>query len=90
MGDSWRHAHPSPGVRDEGAGTAAGPTCSQGPLEPGWPCDTSTAPYLDLLSGVGEGQRVDAAGGPAGLEHVRAVSEDGLAFLSRSGVLSCF
>ena len=63
----------------------AGPATQAQPLR-----ETGAAPYLDLLSGVGEGQRVDAAGGPAGLEHVRAVSEDGLAFLSRSGVLSCF
>lgn len=50
---------------------------------------TQTA-HLDLLRGVGEGQRVDAAGGEARLERFGAVSEHDLLVLGREGVLRCF
>lgn len=46
--------------------------------------------HLGLLRGIGEGQRVDAAGGEARLERFGAVSENDLLVLGREGVLSCF
>lgn len=49
----------------------------------------SRTPHLGLLRGVGEGQRVDAAGGQARLERFGAVSENDLLALGREGVLSC-
>lgn len=48
------------------------------------------SPHLGLLRGVGEGQRVDAAGGQAGLEGLRAVSESDLLLLHGRGRPSCF
>lgn len=49
----------------------------------------SRTPHLGLLRGVGEGQRVDPAGGQARLERFGAVSENDLLALGREGVLSC-
>lgn len=51
---------------------------------------TQGSPHLCLLRGVGERQCVDAAGGQAGLEGLRAVSESDLVLLSGRGWPGCF
>lgn len=91
-----------PGARSAG-GQAGGPASPRGG---GWPvppvparswdlpaapgANGDTTPHLDLLRGIGEGQRVDAAGGQARLERFGAVSENDLLVLGREGVLRCF
>lgn len=77
------------GTCGPGGGVALGAPGRSGlPATPGAKWGVAT-PHLGLLRGVGEGQRVDAAGGQARLERFGAVSENDLLALGREGVLSC-